>query len=109
MPKAASDSKKASSAKGKKDTKKDKRAPTAYNLFVKANLQPWRAANAGKTPGEAMAHMAALWREHPDNPNRGKEPKARKPKAGAKKTKRGKENDAPADIGSDETIPNSDD
>lgn len=44
-----------------------------------------------------MSEIAAMWREAPENPNRGKEPKPRKPKAvaGAPKASRKKKQTPP--------------
>lgn len=77
---------------------KEKRAPTPYNLFVKANLPKWKAENSDKPSKEAMAGLrrralfefpllmtcpkvAALWKDAPENPKRGKEVVPRKKKA----------------------------
>jgi hypothetical protein len=37
---------------------KPKRAPTAYNLFVKANMPTWLAENQGKTHKDAMSAVS---------------------------------------------------
>ncbi|KAG2132747.1 hypothetical protein DEU56DRAFT_914073 [Suillus clintonianus] len=50
---------------------KPKRAPSAYNLFVQAHMKEWKDA------------CPTMWWEAPENPNRGKEVKLRKPKAAA--------------------------
>ncbi|KIJ13174.1 hypothetical protein PAXINDRAFT_100855 [Paxillus involutus ATCC 200175] len=78
---------KRANAKSTKADKEDKpkRAPTAYNLFVQAQMKEWKANNPGAPIKEAMVEIGALWRDAPENPNRGKEPKARKPKAAAQK------------------------
>ncbi|KAG8213491.1 hypothetical protein J3R82DRAFT_12030 [Butyriboletus roseoflavus] len=60
---------------------KPKRAPSAYNLFVQAKMKEWKENNPGVPIKEAMVEIGALWRDAPENPNRGKEPKSRKPKA----------------------------
>ncbi|TFY53484.1 hypothetical protein EVG20_g10093 [Dentipellis fragilis] len=80
---------KAASRRANNKTSKDgapkaKRAPTPYNLFVQANMKPWLEANKGKSVKEAMKHIGSMWKDAPENPNRGKEPKAKKP-AKAKK------------------------
>lgn len=85
---------------------KPKRAPSAYNLFVQAKMKEWKENNPGvphkEAMGEVYAHastfilpsrspqIGALWRDAPENPNRGKEPKPKKPKADkpAKDTKK---------------------
>ncbi|KAI0067217.1 hypothetical protein BV25DRAFT_1819526 [Artomyces pyxidatus] len=59
---------------------KTKRAPSAYNNFVKAHMSKYLAENQGKTNRDAMTYIGALWKDAPENPNRGKEPVARKPK-----------------------------
>ncbi|KAG6370751.1 hypothetical protein JVT61DRAFT_10953 [Boletus reticuloceps] len=64
---------------------KPKRAPSAYNLFVQAKMKDWKENNPGVPIKDAMAEIGALWRDAPENPNRGKEPKSRKPKANANK------------------------
>ncbi|KAG6844647.1 hypothetical protein H0H87_005098 [Tephrocybe sp. NHM501043] len=59
---------------------KPKREPTAYQLFCKAHMKKWNDENPGRSK-EAMGMMAKLWKDAPENPNRGGgEPKARKPK-----------------------------
>lgn len=81
---------------------KPKRAPSAYNLFVQAKMKEWKENNTGAPIKEAMvevgAHtstflfvsrsrqIGAMWRDAPENPNRGKEPKSRKPKASVAKS-----------------------
>ncbi|KAF8869059.1 hypothetical protein BD779DRAFT_1424917, partial [Infundibulicybe gibba] len=59
---------------------KPKREPSAYNIFCKANMKVWNEANPGRAK-EAMGEMAKLWKDAPENPNRGKDVKSRKPKA----------------------------
>ncbi|KAF9236301.1 hypothetical protein BU15DRAFT_32386, partial [Melanogaster broomeanus] len=78
---------KRSNAKVTKADKEDKpkRAPTAYNLFVQSKMKDWKANNPGAPIKEAMVEIGALWRDAPENPNRGKEPKTRKPKVVAEK------------------------
>lgn len=63
---------------------KPKREPSAYQVFVKANMKAWNEANPGRSK-EAMSQMALLWKNAPENPNRGKDTKARKPKDTASK------------------------
>ncbi|KAG1720713.1 uncharacterized protein EDB91DRAFT_1177422 [Suillus paluster] len=76
---------KRANAKTSKADKEDKpkRAPSAYNLYVQAHMKEWKEANPGAPIKEAMSEIAVMWRDAPENPNRGKEPKARKPKAAA--------------------------
>lgn len=80
---------------------KPKRAPSAYNLFVQTKMKEWKENNPGVPIKDAMSEVyahtstfqsvsrsrqiGAMWRDAPENPNRGKEPKARKPKANADK------------------------
>ncbi|KAF8119984.1 hypothetical protein EV363DRAFT_1356316, partial [Boletus edulis] len=56
-------------------------------------MKDWKENNPGVPIKDAMAEIGALWRDAPENPNRGKEPKSRKPKANANKpvTKAAKE------------------
>ncbi|KAH7920883.1 hypothetical protein BV22DRAFT_1039284 [Leucogyrophana mollusca] len=63
---------------------KPKRQPTAYNLFVKAHMKPWLDSHEGSNVKEAMKEIGVLWRDAPENPNRGKEVKARKLKVAPK-------------------------
>ncbi|KAJ8595142.1 hypothetical protein M405DRAFT_929712 [Rhizopogon salebrosus TDB-379] len=75
---------------------KPKRAPSAYNLFVQAHMKEWKDSHPGAPIKEAMAEIAAMWRDAPENPNRGKEPKARKTKEpGAPKVSRKKKETPP--------------
>ncbi|KAI0073155.1 hypothetical protein K474DRAFT_1649945 [Panus rudis PR-1116 ss-1] len=69
---------------------KPKRAPSEYNKFMAANLKPWREANPGKSVKDSMKAVAAMWKDAPENPNRGQEPKSKKkaPKKTAAKPKR---------------------
>ncbi|KAI0044025.1 hypothetical protein FA95DRAFT_1497776, partial [Auriscalpium vulgare] len=67
---------------------KGKRAPSAYNLFVKANMSKYLADNKGKTNKDAMVHIGAIWKDAPENPNRGKEPAAKKAKAPKRSAKK---------------------
>ncbi|KAG5340095.1 hypothetical protein C0989_002797 [Termitomyces sp. Mn162] len=91
---------------------KPKREPTAYQLFCKKHMKAWNDANPGRAK-EAMTQMAKLWKDAPENPNRGAEPKARKakepkapkePKAKApRKKKAAAEDKAETDPSSDHT------
>ncbi|KAG6827382.1 hypothetical protein H0H92_012038 [Tricholoma furcatifolium] len=58
---------------------KPKRDPTPYQLFCKKHMKAWNDANPGRAK-EAMSQMAKLWKDSPENPNRGAEPKPRKAK-----------------------------
>ncbi|KAH8092632.1 hypothetical protein BXZ70DRAFT_909419 [Cristinia sonorae] len=62
-----------------------KRAPSAYNKYVAENLKTWREANPDRPVKEAMAAVAAQWRDAPENPNRGQEPKKRTKKVPTEK------------------------
>lgn len=77
--KAATKRANSKSAKADKEDK-PKRQPTAYNLFVQAKMKEWKAKNPNAPIKEAMVEIGQLWRDAPENPNRGKEPKPRKPK-----------------------------
>ncbi|KAG2071152.1 hypothetical protein BDR04DRAFT_1098844 [Suillus decipiens] len=83
---------KRANAKTSKADKEDKpkRAPSAYNLFVQSHMKEWKDAHPGAPIKEAMSEIAAMWRDAPENPNRGKEPKPRKPKAAAGAPKPGR-------------------
>ncbi|KAF8150244.1 hypothetical protein B0H34DRAFT_862861 [Crassisporium funariophilum] len=59
---------------------KPKREPTAYQIFCKEHMKKWNEAHPGRAK-EAMSEIALMWKDAPENPNRGQEPKARKPKA----------------------------
>ncbi|OJA10100.1 hypothetical protein AZE42_07533 [Rhizopogon vesiculosus] len=75
---------------------KPKRAPSAYNLFVQAHMKEWKESHPGAPIKEAMSEIAVMWRDAPENPNRGKEPKARKTKEpGAPKASRKKKKETP--------------
>ncbi|CAG8522161.1 6417_t:CDS:2 [Rhizophagus irregularis] len=58
----------------KKDTTKDtrasktKRAPTAYNRFMKTELPKVKAENPGMNHKEAFKLAANNWKDSPDNP-----------------------------------------
>ncbi|KAI0289771.1 hypothetical protein BC826DRAFT_914111, partial [Russula brevipes] len=60
---------------------KPKRAPSAYNLFVKEHMKAYLTDNPGKTNKDAMKHIGALWKDAPENPKRGHETKEKTPKA----------------------------
>ncbi|THH29465.1 hypothetical protein EUX98_g4712 [Antrodiella citrinella] len=62
-----------------------KRAPSLYNKYVAENLKTWREANPDRPVKEAMSAVAAQWRDAPENPNRGQEPKKRSKKVPAEK------------------------
>ncbi|KAH0832846.1 hypothetical protein J3R83DRAFT_11773 [Lanmaoa asiatica] len=78
---------KRANAKPSKQDKEDKpkRAPSVYNLFVQVKMKEWKENNPGVPIKEAMSEIGALWRDAPENPNRGKEPRSKKPKANADK------------------------
>ena len=78
---------------------KPKREPSAYQMFCKDNMKKWNEENPGRAK-EAMTQVhrfscpaprfywhflsaqqiALLWKDAPENPNRGQEPRARKPR-----------------------------
>ncbi|EIW84438.1 hypothetical protein CONPUDRAFT_163573 [Coniophora puteana RWD-64-598 SS2] len=76
---------KAANQRTKKADKADKpkRPPSAYNLYVRAHMKPWLEQHQGSTNKDAMVAIGAMWRDAPENPNRGKAPAARKPKKSA--------------------------
>ncbi|KAL1744225.1 hypothetical protein HDZ31DRAFT_64274 [Schizophyllum fasciatum] len=88
MPKTASESKsKAATAKANAKPLKDgagagnvAREPTAYQKFMADNLKSYKERNTTLSHKEAFSAVAALWRDAPENPNRGKEIKPRAPK-----------------------------
>ena len=81
---------------------KPKREPSAYQIFCKERMKKWNEENPGRAK-EAMTQVgpslysschsldwysfvraqqiALLWKDAPENPNRGQESKPRKPKA----------------------------
>jgi len=83
MPKAATETKtkaatKSANTKPKEGKTKTKRAPSAYNLFMAEHLKKWREENPGQPHKSGMSAVAALWKDAPENPNRGKEPGEKK-------------------------------
>ncbi|KAL0956774.1 hypothetical protein HGRIS_002894 [Hohenbuehelia grisea] len=48
---------------------KAKRAPTAYQLFLKASMETWKRENPGRD-NEAYAEVRKLWQISPENPKR---------------------------------------
>jgi len=111
MPRSATETttkaatKKANTKTAKEPKAKSKRAPSAYNLFMGEHLKAWRADHPGTQVKEAMSAVAAMWRDAPENPNRGKEPAAKKPKAAkpaAKKTKKAEKSDASEEEAADD-------
>ncbi|KAL4257097.1 HMG box domain-containing protein [Pleurotus pulmonarius] len=96
---------KATTTKPAKQEVKEKREPSAYNVFIKTEMATWRQANPGKKVTEAMKELGAMWRDHPSNPNRGKAPKSKSKTTSAK----GKENLPSVLPDSDDTVPSSDD
>ncbi|KAF5392516.1 hypothetical protein D9757_002226 [Collybiopsis confluens] len=87
MPKAASakTSKAATSkanAKSSKTGGKEKRAPTAYNIFISNHMSEWKASNPGSKNKDAMKALGAMWATSEENPNRGK-PSTKKSKGRA--------------------------
>ena len=84
---------------------KTKRAPTAYNLFVKEHMKAYLSDNPGKTNKDAMKHVrsisllarffthdhsqiGALWKDAPENPRRGQAVKERPAKKAPKRVKK---------------------
>ncbi|KIY44234.1 hypothetical protein FISHEDRAFT_62402 [Fistulina hepatica ATCC 64428] len=83
MAKTATATKTKSATRAANAAPKEKRPPSAYNLFVKEHIKKWKEENPEKPQKEAMAAIAVLWRNAPENPKCGKIPVARA-KAGAK-------------------------
>lgn len=99
---------------------KSKKAPSPYNLFVKAQLPIWKEANPGKSAKDAMSavrtrvpewrlyvsltsclQVSVLWKDSPENPKNApgekKESKAKKPtKAASKPSKKAAEEESPS-------------
>ncbi|KAL1756098.1 hypothetical protein FB107DRAFT_248465 [Schizophyllum commune] len=97
MPKAATESKtKAATAKANAKPLSDGttenvvREPSIYNQYMKANLAPYKERNPGVPHREAFTAVAAMWRDAPENPNRGKEPKPKKTKVDGDNTVKAK-------------------
>ncbi|KAJ3717281.1 hypothetical protein DFJ43DRAFT_1099642 [Lentinula guzmanii] len=84
MPKAPSASvSKAATKSVKTKTSKDpkeKRPPSAYNIFVAEKMKSWKADNPGANAKDAMKAVGAMWANAEENPNRGKPPKSKKAK-----------------------------
>ncbi|KDQ06719.1 hypothetical protein BOTBODRAFT_39377 [Botryobasidium botryosum FD-172 SS1] len=95
MPKAAAtktsdEAKPARKAAPKKTTDgAAKKSPSQYQLYMKNNLPTYKGENPDKTHKEAFAEVAKLWKDAPENPNRGKDAPVRKaaPKKAAPKKK----------------------
>ncbi|KAK7464213.1 hypothetical protein VKT23_006379 [Stygiomarasmius scandens] len=100
MPKAASSSKTTKSAtRAAKEKpvkeKKEPRAPSAWQLFCEKNRPAWKEANPDAKGNEWMKALGDMWKDSPENPNRGKEPKTKK-----KKSKKSGVDAAPKDAAS---------
>jgi hypothetical protein len=53
----------------KKDDKvKKKRSPSAYNLYMSANLAKYKVKHPSLPHKEAFSNVAALWKDSDDNP-----------------------------------------
>ncbi|THU81916.1 hypothetical protein K435DRAFT_784822 [Dendrothele bispora CBS 962.96] len=57
---------------------KEPRAPTPWMLFCQKNRAAWKQANPNAKGNEWMKALAEQWKDSPENPNRGKEPKSKK-------------------------------
>ncbi|KAG7089011.1 hypothetical protein E1B28_010724 [Marasmius oreades] len=68
---------KASVPKAKTKSEKKVRAPSAWNLYIKANLSSWKDAHPGRPFKDAMAALKDQWQDAPENPNKGKQAKPR--------------------------------
>ncbi|KAJ4485599.1 hypothetical protein J3R30DRAFT_3696975 [Lentinula aciculospora] len=84
MPKApsTSTSKAATKSVKTKTSKepKEKRPPSAYNMFVSEKMKSWKADNPGANAKDAMRAVGVMWASAEENPNRGKPLKSRKAK-----------------------------
>ncbi|KAK0485024.1 hypothetical protein IW261DRAFT_1460004 [Armillaria novae-zelandiae] len=85
MPKAIKDfsvktTSKASKTKTFKEVKTP-REPSKYQQFMSVQLKLWKEQNPDRAPTDAMKEVAVIWRDSPENPNRGKAPRPRKKKA----------------------------
>ncbi|KAJ7455123.1 hypothetical protein FB451DRAFT_646712 [Mycena latifolia] len=71
-------------------TEKQKRAPTAYNIFVGEHIKKWKADHPEEPHRNGMAAVAVMWATAEENPNRGKPVVKKTPKApkGAKEPKK---------------------
>lgn len=47
-----------------------KRPPSAYNLFMKAELPKFKEANPGVSHKDAFKKVAESWKTHPSNPKK---------------------------------------
>ncbi|KAG7451467.1 uncharacterized protein BT62DRAFT_927171 [Guyanagaster necrorhizus] len=85
MPKTSKDSsvKAMSKASRTKTAKEGKapREPSKYQQFMSVQLKLWKEQNPDRSARDAMKEVAVLWRDSPENPNRGKAPKPKKKKA----------------------------
>ncbi|KAJ3869232.1 hypothetical protein EV359DRAFT_76928 [Lentinula novae-zelandiae] len=84
MPKASSTSTSKAASKGAnaKTSKapKEKRPPSAYNIFVSEKIKSWKASNPKANAKDAMKAVSVMWASAEENPNRGKPPKSKKAK-----------------------------
>ncbi|KAJ3830254.1 hypothetical protein F5880DRAFT_1606819 [Lentinula raphanica] len=83
---------------------KEKRPPSAYNVFVAERMKTWKADNPGANAKDAMRTVSVMWASAEENPNRGKPPKSKKAKT--------PKNDAPMSssqpVSDEHEIPSSD-
>ncbi|KAI0313856.1 hypothetical protein OF83DRAFT_494853 [Amylostereum chailletii] len=75
-------------AKVASETTTKTRAPSAYNVYMSEHLKPYRDTHEGVSVKDAMKEVAAMWRDAPENPNRGKTAAERKAEAKPKAPKR---------------------
>ncbi|KAK0236253.1 hypothetical protein EDD85DRAFT_839962 [Armillaria nabsnona] len=84
MPKSIKDSsvKAASKVSKTKTAKEDKtpREPSKYQQFMSVQLKLWKVQNPDRSATDAMKEVAVIWRDSPENPNRGKAPRPKKKK-----------------------------
>ncbi|KAK0194128.1 hypothetical protein F5146DRAFT_1134898 [Armillaria mellea] len=85
MPKATKDSSvKVASKPSKTKTVKEvktPREPSKYQQFMSVQLKLWKEQNPDRSATDAMKEVAVIWRDSPENPNRGKAPRPKKKKA----------------------------
>ncbi|GJE89737.1 high mobility group box domain-containing protein [Phanerochaete sordida] len=88
-----------------KTKSKSTRAPSAYNLWMKDNLKKYKEDHPNVAQKDIMKAVGALWKDAPENPRRGQEPK---PKA-AKKAPQAKSRKPGDETATSEPEPSSDD
>ncbi|KAK0223572.1 hypothetical protein IW262DRAFT_1367907 [Armillaria fumosa] len=119
MPKTIKAASKASKTKTVKEAKTP-REPSKYQQFMSVQLKLWKEQNPGRAPTDAMKEVrsssclyltirayiqvAVIWRDSPENPNRGKAPRPKQKKA----AKPGSSSEPSSPPRSSESAPSSD-